>query len=93
MHSTCKTFAGIVTVRVLLGVFEAPLTPCLLFITGMWYKRNEQPLRCGSFYLGVGVGTIIGALSSFGLQFYVGKAFKSWQVRLPPLDEFSNSDT
>jgi len=49
-------------------------------VTGMWYKKNEQPFRIGLWYLGTGSGTIVGALASFGFQHYVGKTFKSWQI-------------
>jgi hypothetical protein len=43
-------------------------------------QRAEQPLRVAIWYLGVGAGTAIGALSSYGFQFYEAKTFKSWQV-------------
>ncbi|KAJ9602289.1 hypothetical protein H2200_013144 [Cladophialophora chaetospira] len=42
--------------------------------------RAEQPLRVATWYLGVGAGTIVGALASFGFQHYTDKSFKSWQV-------------
>ncbi|KAI1626348.1 major facilitator superfamily domain-containing protein [Exophiala viscosa] len=80
IHSACNSFGGLIVVRLLLGVFESASAPCLILITGMWYKRAEQPLRVAIWYLGVGAGTIIGALSSFGFQFYEGKAFRSWQI-------------
>lgn len=33
------------TVRFFLGVGEAVIAPGLTLITGMFYKRKEQPLR------------------------------------------------
>ena len=83
VHSACKNFGGLIVVRLLLGVFEAASAPALILITGMWYKRSEQPLRIAIWYLGVGIGTIVGALASYGFQFYTGKHFYSWQVRDP----------
>lgn len=80
MHCVCKSFGGLVTVRLLLGMFEAAVAPCLLLITGMWYKRSEQPIRIGIWYLGVGTGVVIGALASFGFQYYTAHAFHSWQI-------------
>jgi len=44
------------------------------------YKRHEQPPRVGLWYLGVGMGTIIGSLLSFGFQHYEANAFTSWQI-------------
>jgi MFS family permease len=29
-------FAGMATCRFLLGIFEAPITPCFMMIVGMW---------------------------------------------------------
>ncbi len=47
----------------------------------MWYKRQEQPIRIAIWYLGVGFGIMVGALASFGFQFYTsGRTFKSWQI-------------
>lgn len=44
------------------------------------YKKVEQPIRMGLWYLGTGGGTIVGALSSYGFQHYVGTTFKTWQI-------------
>lgn len=44
------------------------------------YKSHEQPPRVGLWYLGVGTGTIIGSLISFGFQHYTDGAFTSWQI-------------
>lgn len=38
VHSSCSSFGGLIVVRLLLGVFEAASAPCLVLITGMWYK-------------------------------------------------------
>ncbi|KAF5845375.1 hypothetical protein GGP41_002926 [Bipolaris sorokiniana] len=76
----CKNYGALVATRVLLGCFEAAVAPSLILITSMWYKRTEQPLRTGIWYLGVGTGTMIGSLISFGFQHYHSDAFTSWQT-------------
>ena len=95
--SAAKNWAGLVTTRVLLGVFESAVAPSLMLVTVMWYKVNptlpptqplvadnpqksEQPWRVGLWYIGVGIGTIIGSLLSFGFQHYKSKVFTSWQI-------------
>ncbi|ROV93823.1 hypothetical protein VMCG_08817 [Cytospora schulzeri] len=79
--STAKNWAGLVTLRALLGCFESAIAPALILITTMWYKRAEQPPRMGFWYVGTGTGTIIGALASFGFQHYTkGATFTSWQI-------------
>lgn len=37
--------AGMMTLRFLMGAFEAPLYPMMSIMTVMWYKKSEQPLR------------------------------------------------
>ena len=76
----CKNYGALVVTRVLLGCFESAVAPSLILITSMWYKKNEQPLRTGIWYLGVGMGTIIGSLISFGFQHYYSPTFTSWQI-------------
>lgn len=36
---------GMMTLRFLMGFFEAPLYPIFSIMTVMWYKKTEQPLR------------------------------------------------
>ncbi|TID19652.1 Major facilitator superfamily domain [Venturia nashicola] len=78
--SAAKNWGGLVATRVLLGCFESAVAPSLILITGMWYKRHEQPPRVGFWYLGTGTGTIIGSLISFGFQHYHSSTFTSWQI-------------
>lgn len=45
--SASKNWAGLVSTRVFLGVFESAVAPSLIVVTTMWYKRTEQPPRMG----------------------------------------------
>uniref|UniRef100_A0A093VLL3 Putative transporter n=1 Tax=Talaromyces marneffei PM1 TaxID=1077442 RepID=A0A093VLL3_TALMA len=65
--AACTSFTGMAICRFLLGVFEAPITPCFMLIVGMWYTRAEQPFRAGVFYSCNGLGAMIGGLLSFGI--------------------------
>ncbi|RMZ73477.1 major facilitator superfamily transporter [Pyrenophora seminiperda CCB06] len=76
----CKNYGALVATRVLLGCFESAVAPSLILITSMWYKKKEQPLRTGIWYLGTGTGTIVGSLISFGFQHYDSETFTSWQI-------------
>ena len=51
VNSACKNFGSLIAVRVLLGVFESAVAPALILITGMWYKRDEQPVVRGHRFL------------------------------------------
>ncbi|KAK5750554.1 hypothetical protein LTS12_019344 [Elasticomyces elasticus] len=78
--AACNSYGSLVATRFLLGMFESAISPSLILITSMWYRREEQPLRVGLWYVGVGVASIIGALLSYGFQFYTGHLLKSWQI-------------
>ncbi|KAH7312680.1 allantoate permease [Stachybotrys elegans] len=78
--AAANNWAGLAALRVLLGCFEAVVAPALILITSMWYKKTEQPQRTGLWYVGTGIGKIIGAITSFGFQHYTGDTFKSWQI-------------
>lgn len=79
----CRSYAALVATRALLGVLESAVAPALILVTGMWYRRGEQPARVGLWYLGTGAGTVGGALISFGFQHWAPSAassFTSWQA-------------
>lgn len=48
-----QNFESLVALRVLLGALEAPIIPGNFLVMGMWYTRQEQPLRTGLFYTGM----------------------------------------
>lgn len=66
--AACSSFAGMAVCRFLLGIFEAPITPCFMLIVGMWYTRADQPFRAGVFYSCNGLGAIIGSLLTYGID-------------------------
>lgn len=45
-HAACESFATLMVARFFLGVGEAAIAPGFTLITGMFYKRKEQPVRC-----------------------------------------------
>ncbi|KAI7314689.1 major facilitator superfamily transporter [Hortaea werneckii] len=78
--SAANSYASLAALRFLLGMFESAISPSLIVVTSMWYKRDEQPRRVGTWYIGVGCASIIGSLMSFGFQHYDGDDFSSWQI-------------
>ncbi|CAL9730064.1 thiamine pathway transporter Thi73p [Monosporozyma unispora] len=79
-HSACKTYASLMIVRTLLGIFESSSAVGCIAISGMYYTKSEQSARIGFWATQAGVGYIIGGLISFGFQHYHGKTFASWQI-------------
>ncbi|KAJ6172468.1 hypothetical protein N7470_001535 [Penicillium chermesinum] len=67
LTAACTNFGGLMTVRFLLGVTEATITPAFMFITSTWYTRDEIPTRTGIWFAGNSVGGIVASLLACGL--------------------------
>ncbi|KAF2705438.1 MFS general substrate transporter [Pleomassaria siparia CBS 279.74] len=78
--SACNSYASLAACRFLLGMFESAISPSLILVTSMWYKRDEQPKRIGFWYMGVGCAVMAGSLVSYGFQHYTGTKFNNWQI-------------
>lgn len=44
-HAALRNYGGLVALRVLSGVFEAGILPCLILLTGQYFTWKEQPIR------------------------------------------------
>ncbi|KAE9374012.1 allantoin permease [Stipitochalara longipes BDJ] len=80
INSTSTNYGSLVALRALLGAFESVVTPGLILITTMWYKKSEQPFRIGIWFCSTGLARASGGLGSFAFQHYHGRVFKSWQI-------------
>jgi MFS family permease len=69
-----------VIVRTLLGLFECVCQPAFVFLSTMWYTRQEQPLIIGSFYSMNGFQQCVGGLLAYGIAQIDGAAIKNWQI-------------
>lgn len=79
-HSACKTYAELMVVRTLLGLFELSLAVGLIMICGMWYLKPAQAARMGLWLSMAGGATIVGALLLFGFQHIHLTSFALWQI-------------
>ncbi|PMD16828.1 major facilitator superfamily transporter [Hyaloscypha hepaticicola] len=81
LHAAMKNFAGLVTLRAFLGLFEAVSQPAFVLLSGMWYKRDEQAGAVIYWYMMNGVQQVIGSLLAFGFSFVPSTAaINSWQA-------------
>ncbi|KAJ5894274.1 hypothetical protein N7495_005965 [Penicillium taxi] len=67
LTAACTNFGGLITVRLLLGIAEATVTPAFMFITSTWYTRDEIPTRTGFWFAGNSAGGIVSSLMAYGL--------------------------
>src|SRR5688572_14812733 len=67
--------------RVFLGIFEATIGPSLMLISSQWYTKSEQAPRFSFWYVGLGVGQILGGLVSYGFQ-HIGEGSRlaGWRI-------------
>lgn len=67
--------------RVFLGIFEATIGPSLLLISSQWYTKSEQAPRFSFWYLGLGLGQILGGAVSYGFQHIApGAGLAGWRI-------------
>ncbi|OJJ07289.1 hypothetical protein ASPVEDRAFT_363578 [Aspergillus versicolor CBS 583.65] len=79
-HAAAKNFGGLMAARFFLGVGEAAIAPGFALITGMLYKREEQPARQAAWFLGNCIATVIGGVVAYGIGTAKGTAVTSWQL-------------
>ncbi|KAL0947852.1 hypothetical protein HGRIS_013914 [Hohenbuehelia grisea] len=73
--AAAHNFAGLLTARFFLGIFEATVAPCFITMTQMWWRRREQTMRL-SMWMAMNGGTgMVGSLLSWGLGHIHGHLF------------------
>ncbi|KAK4119576.1 MFS general substrate transporter [Parathielavia appendiculata] len=77
--AACTTFAGLVTVRTLLGIFESVCQPAFVIISSTWYKREEQASRVTYWYMMNGAQQMVGGLLAYCFSLITTGPLKSWQ--------------
>ncbi|PYH95668.1 pantothenate transporter [Aspergillus ellipticus CBS 707.79] len=79
-HAAVKNYGGLITARFFLGVGEAAIAPGFSLITGMFYKREEQPARQSAWFLGNCISTVIGGVVAYGIGSIKVHSITSWQL-------------
>ncbi|KAJ6148941.1 hypothetical protein N7471_000140 [Penicillium samsonianum] len=77
-HGATSNFAGLVSLRVLLGVFESTIGPGLSLLTSLWYKRSENASRHGIWFAGNSVSSIFGGLLTYGIG-HISNSVEPWR--------------
>ncbi|KAJ3741325.1 major facilitator superfamily domain-containing protein [Lentinula detonsa] len=78
--AACTNFTGLVIVRTLLGIFECVCQPAFVFLSTMWYTREEQALVIGSFYSMNGFQQCVGGLIAYGIAHIQHAKLYNWQI-------------
>lgn len=79
--SAAHNYQTMLVSRVFLGIFEATIGPSLMLISSQWYTKSEQAPRFSFWYLGLGLGQIIGGAISYGFQHITpGASMAGWRI-------------
>ncbi|KAI0174593.1 general substrate transporter [Pestalotiopsis sp. NC0098] len=78
-HAACHNFQGLLTVRILLGLFESACQPAFVVLSSIWYKREEQASRVTYWYMMNGAQQIIGGLFAYAFSLISTGPLQSWQ--------------
>ncbi|RKL33497.1 hypothetical protein BFJ72_g10013 [Fusarium proliferatum] len=87
-HGASENFAAFCSLRVLLGAYEATISPGFTLITELWYKPSDHAARHSLWFLENSVGSLLGSLIAYGCTFITGGPLAPWRVSSPPLNLF-----
>lgn len=80
LHGVPK-YAGFITLRTLLGVFESSISPAMVILTGQWYKKEEHFIRTALWFSCNGFGIMIGGAIAYGCAEHAPHySFEAWKV-------------
>ena len=75
-----RNFAGLLTCRFFLGVFEAGLFPGLIYYTSLWYPKKQQAIRVGIFWSFSALAGAFGGVFAYGIIQIPSSALADWQL-------------
>ncbi|CAO3633059.1 unnamed protein product [Mucor hiemalis] len=65
----CQNFAQLMGLRFLLGLFEGCSYPCVYILLNTLYRRSEQSFCWGFVGIGTGMGTVLGVVIAYGVNY------------------------
>ena len=68
LHSVCFSFPALISIRTLLGIFEAVCQPTFLIMSSIWYKRSEQAQVVTYWYMMNGAQQMVGGLLAYAFS-------------------------
>ncbi|KAF5356616.1 hypothetical protein D9758_008204 [Tetrapyrgos nigripes] len=86
----CRSFAGALVNRIILGVLEACVTPGLGLMTPFWWRLEEQPVRHMTWYCFNGVAGIVGGFLAYGLGHATNSSVPNWALIFLTLGAFTS---
>lgn len=79
--SAVQSYGGLLATRIISGAAESTIPPAMMLLTSQYYTKTEQASRFSTWYLGIGLGQMLGGLISWGFQNAANHtAIADWRV-------------
>lgn len=79
-HALANSFQAFFALRFILGMCESCVSPILISIISMFYRKNEQGTRIAYFYMMLGFTQVFGGFVAYGISFYNGGVMASYKI-------------
>ncbi|CCH40784.1 putative membrane protein [Wickerhamomyces ciferrii] len=74
-------YAGFISLRFLLGVFESSISPAMIILTSQWYPKEIQFQRTCFWFSCNGIGIIMGGAIAYGCSIHADSfSFEAWKL-------------
>jgi MFS family permease len=73
------SYAALVALRVLLGIFEAGVLPGIVYVSSMYYKRHEYQKRMSFFFCSTVVAGAFGGLIAYAIADLATPKMAAWR--------------
>lgn len=79
-HALANSFQTFFALRFILGMCESCVSPILISIISMFYRKNEQGIRIAYFYTMLGFTQVFGGFMAYGISFYNGDVMAPYKI-------------
>ncbi|KAK4619572.1 hypothetical protein CLAFUW4_11343 [Fulvia fulva] len=80
LTAAVKNYAGMMVIRIFMGVFDAGIPPALMLLSSQYYRKDEQMIRYAYWFSSIGICLILGGLISYGFQFVHTVTLEGWRI-------------
>ncbi|KAL2788747.1 major facilitator superfamily domain-containing protein [Aspergillus keveii] len=78
-HAAMTNFAGVMVLYFLLGAAEASISPGFTLLMGIWYTREEQPIRDSLWFAGSPAASAFGGIICLGST-HIHTGIETWRL-------------
>ncbi|KAG1753924.1 MFS general substrate transporter [Suillus paluster] len=79
-HAMANSFQAFFVLRFILGMCESCVSPILVSIVSMFYRKEEQGTRIAYFYMMLGFTQVFGGFVAYGISFYNGAVMAPYKI-------------